>query len=570
MWFFVVVFLIMGLFIQKNIWFRVLGIILLLGLSVALVYPSFVNAEYKIILKKATVEADKDKLIRRLKDLKIKNIEVKREDGRYVIYIKEDKGLTIDEYIKSEIKKFKFVKSIEKILTFPERYLFAKPIKRGLDLQGGMYIVLRPDYEKIKEELGREPTDKEKQEYVEKSLGVLMRRINRFGVSEPIIRKLGKDNIEIQLPGIRDRKKAIEVIKKVGNLAYKLVDPTYDDILASKKDFPDIDDEYYEEKLWKYYNKVKKELKLPKDRELHIVLTLGDDKRLHPTGFMVTYKEAVLKGSDIRRAYYTLDENLQDAVGFELTTEGAIKFAKATGEHIGEKLAIILDGYIRSAPVIRTQITGGRAQITGAFTKEEAEALANVINEGSLPVPLKFVEESSIGPSLGERAVKLGFKAGIIGSLLVLLFMIVYYKIAGIFADVSLFINILLILAILSLFDATLTLPGIAGIVLMVGMGVDANVIIFERIKEELRMGKSPRLAIERGFDRAFWTILDANITTLIAAFFLYYFGSGPVKGFAITLMIGIFANIFTALYITKVLFDLYIEIKPNLKKVWI
>ena len=234
MWFFVLVFLIMGLFIQKNIWFRIIGIFLLLGLSITLVYPSFIDAEYKIVLKKATGDDQKNKLISKLKTLGIRYIDSKQKDGRHIIHIREHKGLTIDEYIKNEIRKFSFVKSMQKILTFSEGYFFGKPIKKGLDLQGGMYIVLRPDYERIKEELGKEPSEREKQEYLDKSLGILMRRINRFGVSEPVIRKLGKDNIEIQLPGIRDREKAIEVIKKVGNLSYKLVDPNYDDVLANK------------------------------------------------------------------------------------------------------------------------------------------------------------------------------------------------------------------------------------------------------------------------------------------------------------------------------------------------
>jgi preprotein translocase subunit SecD len=233
---------------------------------------------------------------------------------------------------------------------------------------------------------------------------------------------------------------------------------------------------------------------------------------------------------------------------------------------VKKRLAIILDNNVYSAPEIRERIAGGRAQITGRFTTEEANDLAVVLRSGALPAPVKILEQRTVGPSLGEDSIRKGIVSIIISAVVIVLFMVFYYKASGIVADVALILNIVLTLATLAIFRATLTLPGIAGLVLSIGMAVDANILVHERIKEELRWGKTVRAAIDQGYHRAFVTIIDSNLTTLIAGVFLYQFGTGPVKGFAVTLCIGILANIFTAVYITRLIFD-YFSLRPGMKR---
>ncbi|HOZ62695.1 MAG TPA: protein translocase subunit SecD, partial [Smithellaceae bacterium] len=235
-------------------------------------------------------------------------------------------------------------------------------------------------------------------------------------------------------------------------------------------------------------------------------------------------------------------------------------------ENIRKRLAIVLDGVVHSAPVIQERISGGQAQITGNFTMEEARDLAIVLRAGALPAPVNILEERTVGPSLGSDSIRQGVMATIIGSLLVILFMIIYYRLSGAVADIALIVNIVLILAVLAAFRATLTLPGIAGMLLTVGVAVDANILIFERIREELRTGKTVRLALDTGYDRAFITIIDTHITGIVAAVVLIFFGTGPIKGFAVTTIIGLLASLFTAIFITRVIFD-YVIWNYNIKK---
>jgi len=245
-------------------------------------------------------------------------------------------------------------------------------------------------------------------------------------------------------------------------------------------------------------------------------------------------------------------------VAIKFNAQGARDFDRITGENVNRRLAIILDGAVYSAPVIKERISGGDAQITGAFTTEEARDLAIVLRAGSLPAPVKILEQRSVGPSLGQDSIDKGILSTIIGMLLVFVFIVIYYRWSGVVACFALVLNLVLLLGTMALFDATLTLPGIAGIVLTVGMAVDANVLIFERTREELRTGKTPRAAVEAGYTKAFLTIFDSNVTTLIAAVFLFQFGSGPVKGFAVTLTLGIIASMFTAIFVTRIIFDYY------------
>ncbi|HAS89489.1 MAG TPA: protein translocase subunit SecD, partial [Desulfovibrio sp.] len=252
------------------------------------------------------------------------------------------------------------------------------------------------------------------------------------------------------------------------------------------------------------------------------------------------------------------DQFNQPYVTLNFNSRGARIFERVTGENIKKRMAIVLDGKVYSAPTIQDKIAGGRASITGSYSTEEAHDLAIVLRAGSLPAPVKILEQRTVGPSLGQESIDKGVSAALVGSALVLIFMLVYYGFAGFVADIVLVLNVVLILAGLAAFGATLTLPGIAGIILTIGMAVDANVIIFERIREELRRGLTAKAAIVEGYSRATLTILDANITTVIAAVILYQFGTGPVRGFAVTLTLGIITSMFTAIFVTRILFDLY------------
>ncbi len=247
-------------------------------------------------------------------------------------------------------------------------------------------------------------------------------------------------------------------------------------------------------------------------------------------------------------------------VAIDFNSVGAKRFDQITAANVGKRMAIVLDDTVYSAPVIRERISGGSAQVSGAFTEQEATDLAIVLRAGSLPAPVKILEDRTVGPSLGRDSINKGILSVIIGGLLVVAVMVVYYNLSGIVANMALILNLIFIMAMLSLFKATLTLPGIAGIVLTVGMAVDANVLIFERIREELRLGKTARNALHAGYSKAFLTIIDANVTTLIAALVLFQFGTGPVKGFAVTLSIGILASLFTAIFVSRVIFDFFIE----------
>lgn len=271
-----------------------------------------------------------------------------------------------------------------------------------------------------------------------------------------------------------------------------------------------------------------------------------------------------LDGSNLTNARVEFDQFQQPQVGIEFSRKGARIFERITGDNINKRLAIVLDKNVYSAPNIQDRISGGKAVITGHFTLEEATDLAIALRAGSLPAPVRIIEERTVGPTLGADSVRTGLMSMLVGGALVILFMVIYYKGAGLIADVALIVNILLIGGGLAVFGATLTLPGIAGIILTIGMAVDANVIIFERIREELRTGRSPKAAVDAGYDRATLTIMDANVTTLIAAVVLFQFGTGPIKGFAVTLGLGIVASLFTALILSKSIYDMILANKQS------
>jgi preprotein translocase subunit SecD len=376
---------------------------------------------------------------------------------------------------------------------------------------------------------------------VDQAVETITNRIDQFGVAEPDIRPQGRERILVQLPGIKDPKRAIDIIGKTALLEFKLVDEENSLEEALRGNIPPGDEILYE-----------------------ITGEPGNQKKIP----YLLKKRAVLTGEYLTDARVQIDTQYNEPyVSLSFDSRGARLFEQITGANIKKRLAIVLDNMVNSAPVIQDRIAGGRAQITGRFTMEEARDLAIVLRAGALPAPVKIIEERTVGPSLGRDSIEKGLKSMLIGGLIVILFMVIYYKFAGVLADLALFLNIIFIAAGLAFFGATLTLPGIAGIILIIGMAIDANVLIFERIREELRLGKTPRAAVDGGYSKALVTILDANITTLIAALVLFQFGTGPVKGFAVTLSIGIIASLFTAIFITRLIFD-YLIIERGMKKI--
>jgi preprotein translocase subunit SecD len=366
---------------------------------------------------------------------------------------------------------------------------------------------------------------------VEQALETIRNRVDQFGVSEPDISPQGSDRILIQLPGIKDPQRAMRLIGRTALLEFKLVDEEHRLQEALKGQVPEGDIILYQ-----------KQEKPETGRVTRVPFLLKE--------------KTLMTGEVLKNAQVRFDEFNQPYVALEFDPRGAKMFDRITAKNVKKKLAIILDDNVYSAPVIQERISGGRAQITGRFTENEARDLVIVLRAGALPAPVKILENRSVGPSLGRDLIDKGLKSIIIGGILVVLFMVVYYKMSGVIADLALVLNLILIMGALAGLRATLTLPGIAGIILTIGMAVDANVLIFERIREELRLGKTPRAAIDGGYSKARWTIFDANITTLIAAVVLFQFGTGPVKGFAVTLSIGIVASLFTALFVSRVVFD--------------
>ncbi|UCD78247.1 MAG: protein translocase subunit SecD [Desulfobacterales bacterium] len=367
---------------------------------------------------------------------------------------------------------------------------------------------------------------------VDQALETIRNRIDQFGVAEPDIRRQGENRILIQLPGIKDTERAKDLIGKTALLEFKLVDDTYSIDDALKGNVP------------------------PGTEILYKVEENPETQRTLKTPFLLS-KRTLLTGAYLTDARVQIDSQFNEPyVSIDFDKKGARLFERITGDNVNKRLAIVLDQNVYSAPVIQEKIAGGQARITGRFTTEEARDLAIVLRAGALPAPVNILEERSVGPSLGADSIRKGLLSMCIGGFLVVVFMIIYYKSAGLIADVALVLNIMLIGAGLAGFQATLTLPGIAGIILTIGMAVDANVIIFERVREELALGRTPRAAIDAGYNRATLTILDANVTTLIAAVVLFQFGTGPIKGFAVTLSLGVIASLFTALILSRLIFD--------------
>lgn len=645
--------------------YKAVFIIAIIVFSVLLIFPTIGSKEMEIILNPDASPEDIELIEKRFST---DDYKVEKKDSRILV-----EGISINDAVMNEARILPGVKDAKILPHWAEDAFLAKKINLGLDLQGGMHLVMRADFERIEERRNRELSLEGREETVEKSIEIietavdktlddkeeeavkkqidevikvafeklsekpgteisaterlsaaskafeeieknikkpldeivkrdiinavfekvenrlnsklseadkseitqqalelLRNRVDKFGVSEPSIRPRGNEAIEIQLPGVRDPKSVKEALGKTGRVEYRLVDDEYtvnaDEWLKKnykKKGFPENPEEQRE-----LLSRISKAIKLPRSLELLYLFNREEEtNKLSPSSIVALEREVSLAGDDISKAWVGRDEFGSPSVHFKTTPEGAAKFADVTSEkNKGKRLAVIIDNKVRSMPRIKEQIPTGNAFINGDFTMPEVNALARIIKEGALPVNLRIVEERTVGPSLGQDSIDLGIKAIIVGFIGVMVFMVIYYKAAGLISVFGLFLNMIFMLALLSWLGFTVTLPGIAGFILTVGMAVDANVIIYERIKEEFRSGKSVRMAITNGFERAFWTIFDANITTMIAAFVLSQYGTGPVKGFAVTLFVGVVSSMFVALYITRFIYEI-ISLNKNIKK---
>ena len=447
--------------------------------------------------------------------LKNENVYLKPEDiirkqGKDVLLV----NVTVPTDQREGAKRQEYLKKARNVLSelefFDEPKLIddSKPEKVGYSL-----------------ELNEAGLQKYSERAIDQVLEVLRNRIDAFGVAEPSIRQEpGKPRIIIQLPGAKDSSQALGVVKTMGRLEFKLVKERGDTPWVGGENTPRPDN-------------------IPEDCEVRSG-TKGD--------WYVLEKQVLLMGDRIKNAGVRQEQTYQLLVTMSFDRQGGRTFAEVTEAHVGDRLAILLDGVVQSAPNIREKIPSGSAQIEGDFTADEANYLAKILRAGAFPVGVRVEEERTVGPTLGRESINNGIKAAIIGMGFVIVFVIFYYRLSGLIAVAALIFNMEIIMGAMAGLNATLTLPGLAGLVLTIGMAVDANVLIFERIREELKTGKTVRSAIDSGYQRAFWVILDANVTTLLTAVVLFHFGTGPIKGFAITLIFGIGASMFTALVVTR------------------
>lgn len=462
----------------------------------------------------------------------------------------------------------------ENLLKSEELALSKRAIHLGLDLKGGMHLVLEVDTTGLQER---------PQDLRDRAFEIIQNRIDEFGVYEPIVEKQSGGRILVQLPGV-DRDRAINLIEKVAHLEFKLVaDERAQGVLEKIDKYLQGEDTLaFERPFTTYLIGVERDMGIDIRDEDSVMALLTQAQEVLPQDLHFLFgpkeqyqarvikriylmkKDAELTGEVIRDARHqpSSGQDLQHLgsweISLELKREAARKFASITGKNVNKRLAIVLDGVVQSAPFIQERIPHGRARITGQFNAEQARDLAIVLRAGALPAPLKIVEERTVGPSLGRDSITSGLRAVLIAGALVIVFMLIYYSLSGFVADIALFLNLFFLLAILSWFRGSLTMPGIAGIALTIGMAVDANVLIFERIREELKIGKTTRTAIDQGFARAWITIFDSNITTIIIGVILFVFGSGPIKGFALTLTVGLIANLFSAVFVGRVIFNYF------------
>ncbi len=485
-----------------------------------------------------------------------------------------------------------------------------KRVRLGLDLQGGMQIMLEVDYAELPED--------ERDDAVRSAVEIVRNRIDQFGVAEPSIQRIGRNRVLVQLPGLQEFDRARDLIGRTALLEFKLVATSdqiqdtieqLDDYLLENhhryafleefieepvEDFDfledDEEDEFVENDdifsrlttargipMTISHENVSKLQQLLEDEDFQQAVPSGlmislqredrEDPRA-PRDVFVLLERTEITGSMLETARVQIGSGTdlqapnRPYVSLRFTRDGARVFETVTGQNLQRRLAIVLDGMVYTAPTIQDRIRGGEARITGTFTLEETQDLVIVLRAGNLPAPVEIIEERTVGATLGADSVRSGFFAALFGLVLVIIFIIFYYKVPGLITTLALVVNLGIVLAALTYLGAALTMPGIAGIILTIGMAVDANVLIFERIREELKTGKTVRSAVDAGFNRALVTIIDANITTLITAIVLYQFGTGPIRGFAVTLSLGIVASMFTALVMVKAIFEAVITNK--------
>jgi len=418
-----------------------------------------------------------------------------------------------------------------------------KMLNLGLDLRGGTQLLLELDVSKL---TGKETV----QDAMGRAIEILRNRIDQYGVGETPITRQGERWISVQLPGVANPEQAEALIGKTALLEFKLVDtsPEADKLMGKISETANIYD--------------KDGNLIP---EIAKMIPAGDEVlRGKESGYYVLKASAPVTGAFLESAKVeTGGEFSEPHVAFTFNAEGGRIFDRFTGANIGKNLAIVLDGVVHSAPVIKSRISGGSGIIEG-FTMEEARNLAIILRAGALPAPVSIIEKRIVGPGLGEDSIRTGLRASIAGLVFILLFMLVYYKASGFVADIALTINFLFLLAVMAYFSATLTLPGIAGMALSLAMAVDANVLILERMREEILLGKPVSMCVQIGYDKAWSTILDSNMTTWISALFLFQFGSGPVKGFAVTLTIGLLVGMFTAVFVTRAIYEFWLTSSPK------
>ncbi len=485
------------------------------------------------------------------------------QGGLHLVFeVEADKAVesTIERYaytIKEMLQKKKLQAEVKKhgqnIEVTPVAQDIIKALKEGynnLDMsESGQMVTLKLN-------------DKEKafikDNAANQALETIRNRIDQFGVAEPTIHRQGQNEIVVQLPGVKDPRRAIDLIGRTALLEFKIVN----DESPVSSQLPSSIAPGDEEKILSQFAD-----KVPADSQI-----LFEKKVNKETGAVTKFpilvrKDAMLTGALLSEAKVNLDTQFSTPhVSITFNPEGAKRFEEVTGANVKKRLAIVLDNTVYSAPVIQEKIGGGSAQITGSYGMEEAKDLSIVLKAGALPAPLKMLQNVTVGPSLGSDSIEAGKMAGLAGTIAVAIFMIFYYRLSGVIADFALLLNIILLFGAMASMNATLSLPGIAGIILAIGMAVDSNVLMFERMRDELRAGKTPRSAVDSGYKKAFWTIFDSHITTLITAAVLFQFGTGPIKGFAVTLGLGVTINLYTALIGTKSVFDL-INSNSDVKK---
>jgi len=562
----------------KNWWAKLSLLVFFVGLSVVYVYPTLSGLD---------VEKSRFPFKQKI------NLGLDLQGGLYMVLgvdfnkvfkdVVDRQGSSLQDGMKEKKIEFKSVKTMRDGLPAEDPHIV---VEFDAAKRDELYKHIKKDYWTLRfvdEKPGRFELGLSREYRVDirdrtmnQSIEVIRNRIDEFGVTEPSIASQGTDRVVVELPGVKEVDRAKDLIGKTAKLEFKIVNdkamnPGQVAELVSKIE-KDNNLFYKEGQKFSAYVARINELakgKIPESNEIAFerVRTVTGQYDPNQRIAYLLHSKTEVTGDDLQDANVSFDqENRRPIVTFSLNPRGASMFDKVTGEHVKERLAIVLDNIVHSAPVIQTRISGGHGQITlgtgeGDQLMKEAKDLAIVLRAGALPAQLDFLEQRVVGPSLGQDSIRKGVLASFVGMLAVFLFIMFYYRVSGVIAATSLLLNVLFVLGILVGLEATLTLPGIAGIALTVGIAVDSNIVIYERIREELRLGKKPQGAVEAGFQKALRTILDANVTNAAAAVVLLIYGTGPIKGFAVTMLIGIITTLFSAVFVSKLIFDWYLRV---------